>query len=416
MKVLHVIRDVRPFGGKQRYVKETLALWRSHGHCATVLSMDEEVRTWDVPTRVLPRLAVNALNPFHRGVAALKRLYNADAARLGEWLASERFDIVHLHDHTHFSIALLEALEHAAIPAVYTLHDYQFLCPVSTLFREHERTPCEACRGGHYSNAVRYRCSHRRIWNSLLSAVDAWLHVQAGVQTRLGCFIAPSDAVLQIFRHFGWRQSRFTHLPHFISIRPSDTCHDYQLMEKPRVLCVARLWNHKGVHVLVQAAAYLKASSLEIVIVGDGPRYAELQQQVARLGLGNIRFLGSVDADAIRKCYATATCVIIPSIWPEVFGLVALEAFAACRPVIASRVGGLTELIDDGVDGWLVPPGDAEALAARLDWMLSHPAEAAEMGRAGYRKATTTYTPERHYRGLCTIYNQVIEEHKRSLQ
>lgn len=405
-----MLRDAQPFGGKQRYVKETLALWTRYGHKAVVLSMDQAIQAWGIPARLLPRLAVNAASLFHRLAAAAARLYNFSVAKLDKWLAAEQFDVAHLHDHAHFSIALLDVLERAGLPAVYTVHDYQLLCPVSVLFREHERRMCEACRGGRFWNAVRYRCSHGRIANSLVSAADTWLHASANIQARIQRFITSSRAALYTFQRFGWRRARFEYLPHFVSSRVGFSS-ERASAGIARILCVARLWDQKGVHVLLEAAARLKSQRVEITIVGDGPRLSALQAQADKLGLSNVRFLGQLDDVAVRQTYSSAICVAVPSIWPEVFGLVVLEAFAAHRPVVASNVGGLAELVDDGADGWLVPPGDVDALADRLDWMLSHPAEALKMGEAGYRKATTIYTPERHYQGLREIYDQAIKEH-----
>lgn len=407
-----MLRSAHPFGGKQRYVCEVLALWHSYGHEAVILSMDEGVRLWGAPAKVLPRLAVDAPNPLRRAAAAFQRLYNADAARLTDWLRDERFDVAHLHDHAHFSIALLDALERAGVPIVYTLHDYQLLCPVSVLFRERERVTCEACRGGRYWNAVRYHCCHGKLTNSLISSLDTALHAYAGIERRVQQFIAPSEAVIQAFRHFGWRNANIVHLPHFV--RSQMAVPPPRFDDASRVLCVARLWNQKGVDVLLQAAARLKSDRFEILIVGDGPRYPELQALAAALGLPRVRFLGHLDAEQVMNAYTEANCVVVPSIWPEVFGLVALEAFVARRPVIASRIGGLAEIVDDSVDGWLVPPGDVESLADRLDWMLSHPAQAAEMGEAGYNKAITQYTPERHYAGLRNVYNQAVEAYRQT--
>ncbi|WP_169237266.1 glycosyltransferase family 4 protein [Candidatus Roseilinea sp. NK_OTU-006] len=408
MKVLHVLRDARPFGGKQRYVKQVAQLWQQGGGQVTLLSMDPSIRTWGCPARVLPRLAVDATSRWQRIRAGLKRLYNPDVRRLASWLRLEGFDIVHLHDHIHFSIALLDAIEMADVPCVYTLHDHQLICPVSVLFREREGIVCEACRGGRYWNAVRYRCSHGRLANSALSALDTWLFGMVHVQRRCALFIAPSQALVEQFVRFGWPRRRFFTLPHFIEASPS-------LLLPPAepavIVCVARLWRQKGVHLLLQAASRLRRSNLTVVIAGDGPQRHCLQQQAGRLGL-DAQFLGAVDPSAVATVYARGVLSSVPSVWPEVFGLVVLESFAVGRPVVASAIGGLPEVVRQGTDGWLIPPGDVEALADRIDWLLGHPKAARDMGMAGYARVIAEYNPEQHYCGLRLAYERAMAEYR----
>jgi glycosyltransferase involved in cell wall biosynthesis len=173
---------------------------------------------------------------------------------------------------------------------------------------------------------------------------------------------------------------------------------------------VARLWRQKGIHVLLEALARLGTHDLPVVIAGDGPERTALMSQAAELGLAGVRFVGSVDHDAIQSLYQQARWIVVPSLWPEVFGLVCVEAFASGRAVVASAIGGLPELITPGVDGWLFPPGDAEALAERMDWMLRHPEAARAMGAAARRKAERDYAPEQHYQQIYELYQTVLRE------
>ena len=99
-----------------------------------------------------------------------------------------------------------------------------------------------------------------------------------------------------------------------------------------------------------------------------------------------------------------ARIIVVPSIWHDVAPLVVLEAFASGKPVVASAVGGLPELVREGETGRLVPPNDAEALAAAIADLHAAPARAAELGRAARRYAERHHDPERHYQALLAIY------------
>lgn len=127
------------------------------------------------------------------------------------------------------------------------------------------------------------------------------------------------------------------------------------------VLAVARLVPEKGIDVLVQAAA---AAGVTVEVVGEGERRAELEDLARTVG-ADVRFLGALAPEALAERYARARLVAVPS-RREGFGLVAAEAAAAGRAVVASRVGGLVDIVVDGVNGALVPPGDVGALAAAL--------------------------------------------------
>lgn len=150
---------------------------------------------------------------------------------------------------------------------------------------------------------------------------------------------------------------------------------------------VCYLRPEKGVQVLLRAMAILRHAGVapRLLVVGDGPKLDEYREQARRDDLTNIEFLGHRNdvADLLRG----ATVAIIPSVWPEAFSFVAAEAQAAAVPVIASAIGGLTEVVADGATGLLVPPNDPEALAGALGRLAGDRALRAALGRAGRERA-----------------------------
>lgn len=144
-----------------------------------------------------------------------------------------------------------------------------------------------------------------------------------------------------------------------------------------RLVCVARLERLKGIHVLLPVLARLSAGSppFRLRIVGDGPEREALTRQVRELGLDSrVEFAGAVAPDRMAAEYAAADVLVHPTL-AEAFGQVLTEAMACGLPVLATRVGGIPEVVEDGVNGWLIPAADAEALAARLDAVLRLPRE-----------------------------------------
>jgi glycogen(starch) synthase len=181
----------------------------------------------------------------------------------------------------------------------------------------------------------------------------------------------------------------------------------------PRLLGVGRLVTDKGFDLAVAAFAAIahRFPGARLVIAGDGPARPGLERQAAALGVADrVEFLGWVAPAEVPALMNTATLVLMPSRWREAFGLVALEAALMARPVVATRVGGLPEVVAHGRTGLVVPPEDADALAGALSVLLSSPSLAARMGRAGRRRALGRFGWGRFVGTHDALYRRLIEE------
>ena len=176
----------------------------------------------------------------------------------------------------------------------------------------------------------------------------------------------------------------------------------------PRLLCVGRLIPIKGHIVLLRAFAQARRQvpSLRLDIAGRGPLEPALRALVKELGIQDgVRFLGYVAP--IQRAIEDAAAVVVPSMG-EGFGMVALEAMERARPVIAAEIGGLGELVEDGVTGYLVPPGEAEPLADAIVALASDLPRAAEMGEAGRRRALEEFLQDRCTDRTEALYRQAL--------
>ena len=138
----------------------------------------------------------------------------------------------------------------------------------------------------------------------------------------------------------------------------------------------------KGYEVLFKALAPLAQDGVDVeLFVTDSPAREE----------GFVKFTGWLDQKALGELYRTVDICVVPSVWPEPFGIVALEAMACEKPVIVSRVGGLQHIVDDEVDGFVVEPFDSSALRDRLKKLIENPALCHSMGKAGRAKVLKKY-------------------------
>ena len=168
-------------------------------------------------------------------------------------------------------------------------------------------------------------------------------------------------------------------------------------VEPPTIVCLGRVVRDKGFDVALAAFARVRDDfpDARLVIAGDGPERAGLIAEAERLGLGGaVELPGWVVPELVPELLARASVVAMPSRWREAFGLVALQAALAARPVVASRVGGIPEIVANGLTGLLVEPDDPEALAAALSLLLADPPRAAALGRAGRERALERFDPD----------------------
>jgi glycosyltransferase involved in cell wall biosynthesis len=176
---------------------------------------------------------------------------------------------------------------------------------------------------------------------------------------------------------------------------------------QPTVLFLARLIPHKGADQVIRAFA-LVPDPARLVVAGTGPELPKLRELAQRLDLGRrVRFLEEEGTG--RKLYPSASLVVVPSLWPEPFGLVGPEAMAQGRPVVAYRVGGIPEWLPEGEVGYLVEPGDVVGMADRITKLLSDPSLARRMGRAGRALVDRRYTVPRYVDALVDLLQEVSE-------
>ncbi|MFN3422177.1 MAG: glycosyltransferase family 4 protein [Armatimonadota bacterium] len=170
----------------------------------------------------------------------------------------------------------------------------------------------------------------------------------------------------------------------------------------------------KGIHHLIRAFGRIASNFPEarLVVVGreENPEYAEeLRRDVAKLGLDSqVIFVGEVSQAELANYMRKATVFVLPSL-SEGLGRVVIEAMATGIPVIGSRIGGIPEMVQEGQTGFLIPPGDEEALAERLRWILSHPEEARAMGKRAREFVRSFFSAKAYVDGYRRLFAMAVE-------
>jgi glycosyltransferase involved in cell wall biosynthesis len=226
--------------------------------------------------------------------------------------------------------------------------------------------------------------------------VGSLAHVHIAISEGLAQYLAETE---------GFEEEGFE-IVHY-GIAAADGVRPYEGGE-PRLLCVGRLIPIKGHLVLLRALAQARARvpGVTLEVAGRGPLEPALRELARELDLDDaVRFLGFVSP--VQKALEQAAVVVVPSLG-EGFGMVALEAMERARPVIASAVGGLPEIVEDGRTGIVVEPGDADGLAEAIVSLAGDLDRAASMGRAGRARALAEFTPERSAERIEALYRAAL--------
>jgi glycosyltransferase involved in cell wall biosynthesis len=217
------------------------------------------------------------------------------------------------------------------------------------------------------------------------TALRAYRHVQV--------FVCPSRFMAGRMAAAGVFPERLRWIPHFVAPVPERS----GVEGGESVVFAGRLSPEKGVDTLIEAVGRVPAVRLHVA--GEGPDRGRLEDIADRTAGGRVRFLGRLDANEVDAVINDALAVVLPSRWYENQPMIVLEAFARGVPVVVTDIGGTPELVRHGVDGLLVPPDDADALAAALRTMADDPARAQARERA-----LSDFAPDVHLARLDHAY------------
>lgn len=385
MRVL-MLSDFYPphIGGVERYVQTLSHELVEHGHHVAVATLrdggspsfedDEGVPVYHLAgwNRMLAPLYTDREFRFHpplpdAGVmAGLRRV-----------LKLERPEIVHAHTWMLYSFAPLKAWSRAKL--VVTLHNYSLVCPKTTYLHDGQ-----VCTGASYMKCVRCASAEHGVARALLATSGLKLssqlhrcidrHIAVGSAVRDAVVKATGDRSIEVVPAFipnnavdaGCQVERPSFLP------PAD---DY-------ILFVGRQYAHgyKGLDVLLAAYEGLSDLAPLVAIIAD---YGGAPEQLP----DGVTLVRNIPHDQVMAAWAHCAVGVVPSVVVEAFPLVAIEALASGKPVVASAVGGLRDVVADGESGLLVPPGDASALREALRTLLIDPARRARMGAAARERA-----------------------------
>ena len=380
MRVLLVNKFHYRKGGAETYYLTVGSELERMGHEVAYFSMKHPNNLpckWD-KYFVTQREYNNVRNPFLAVRDGLALIYSPEAKRNFQALCEEFHpDVVHLNNvHRQITLSILDApyLKDNHVPVVYTAHDYVTICP-AYLMLNGDGCVCDAClEDGKYRHCIENRCVKGSRAKSALAAMEASFNRAHRSDARIDRVIAPSRFMRSKLIEGGWPQEKVVALQNFaddaILARASGSGDDVTDRERPYLLFFGRLSAEKGVDTLLRAfdlAAPSFPQGMRLIVVGDGPDAVEFKNLAASLdSASRIEFVGYQSGNALQEYVEKASFAIASSRCRENMPYSIVEAYAAGTPVVGTRIGGIPELVTEGVTGYVCEPGDASSMAGAM--------------------------------------------------
>jgi glycosyltransferase involved in cell wall biosynthesis len=385
LRLLQIYNQYRSlFNGEETVVFRTAQLIERHGG---------QARLWMRSSRDMKPGLTGKVKAFISGI------YNSQTAREATQLIKEyQPEVVHVHNlYPLFSPSVLLACRRANVPVVMTLHNQQLTCPRADHLRRGQI--CDRCLDGSVLNCVLRNCRENLAESIGYAARSAVARHWRLFRDNVTVFIALTDFARQRLVRAGFDAERIVVLPNM-----APAIHEPIVPSTGTYVAFAgRLSAEKGLSVLIAAAE--RAEHMPVKIAGGGPLFSELCQHKP----SNAELLGQLSQQDLPAFYRGARFLVLPSVNYEMCPLVISEAMSHGLPVVASRIGGIPELVDHGRTGLLFQPGDVDDLQAQMQRLWHDARLCRDLGRAAWEKATTEFSEDTYYARLMNVYRCAME-------
>jgi glycosyltransferase involved in cell wall biosynthesis len=337
---------------------------------------------------------------FRKVSSATKVVYSLEARRrLSSLLEHSTPDIAHFHNfHHQLSPSIITPLVKKGVPIVMTVHDLKLMCPNYKMLSDGK--VCELCKGGKFFNCVLRKCTKGSRSKSLVNAVEMYLHRFLDSYRHVDRFIAVSNFFKRKMVEYGFPEDKIVHIPNYVDA----TKFKVSVVDKGYVLYFGRLSEEKGVSTLLNAMGILP--SIPLIVAGTGPIAESLQAEAHHLG--NVSFVGYKSGEELSRLIQECSFTVLPSEVYENCPMSVLESLAYGKPVIGSHMGGIPELINDSIDGYVFKAGNAADLADKMSLMWHHSDKRREMGGNGRNRIENQYSASSYFDKISSLYDEVL--------
>ncbi len=398
MKVLHLNDHYQCVGGAEVILFNWLAALEERGIINVVVYQHPtNIRNNHRRTHQVP--ALGEIDSKH-GAAVANRFL--------EILREEQPDLIHIHDVGNPRIAEI-SLRFG--PTVQSVFNHSFYCPGGMKYLPLRGKICEYPFGtGCLISAFSTRCNSIRPRVLLTSYHRSYRMLRKNQRL---IFLAISKYQAQCLVQ-NWCPPALVKVLSPFTALPALNTQENDSLRQNMLLFTGRIFPYKGLDLLLRSLKHIKLP-IRLVVDGDGPDLGRARKLVRELGLEDrVDFVGWAPRDKHLAYYRQASVVVVPSVWPEPFGMVGIEAMSYAKPVVAFNVGGIPEWLEDGFTGFLIKPYGVREMAEKINYLLENPDIAQEMGMRGRKKVEADFNKDTHMNGLLRIYREALDGWDRS--
>ena len=394
MKILFIHNRYQAGGGEDTTLQMEMNLLNEKGHKTRLLEFNND----------------NIDSFYAKIIAAISSFYNINSAKkLKATIEDFQPDIIHVHNlFFKASSSILYQAYKMNIPIVATVQNFRLICANAFLLRNNK--VCELCINKAFPlEGIKNKCyRNSTIESSLVTAISASYKFLRTWQTTVNSIIMPSNFMKNkiLFSSFRFPEKRIIVKHNFVNDIFNVTNSKEQ--RENFFLFAGRLSKEKGIEVLIKP--FLENLNLRLTIAGDGPEKKNLLSLIHNKP--NIKYIGLQSNDSIRSLMKKSKALIFPSLWYEGLPLTIIEAFSTGTPVIASNLGAMAEMIEDGYNGYHFIPGNMESLIKTIEKFESITDNNQHLYDNARKTYLEKYTPDKHYNVIMNLYEEVISTSK----
>jgi glycosyltransferase involved in cell wall biosynthesis len=397
-----------PTGGDWTYVDGVNQLYESKGHQIIPFSVKNEN---NVPTP-FDKYFLDPVQykSFYKNISiksglitAIKSIYSIEAKQKLKLLLKEnKVDIAQFNNISNYHTpSIIPVLKEYNIPIVWRILDYRLICPNSTLLSNDKI--CEACFKGKFYNCIIKKCKKKSFLASTLLALESYTYSILPYYDEVDMFLFQSEFTRDMFVKFGFDKSKTKIVENsfdFSNITPSYKSEDY-------ILYFGRISKEKGIKTLLKAM--INIPNIKLKIVGDGPQLEEYKSFIQNNKINNVDLLGPKWGSELDPLIQGCKFTIVPSEWYDPSPYVVLQSFAHGKPVLASNIGGLKDLIVDNQNGQLFEPKNHEQLSDKIKKLFSDKDKIIQLGIVARRILEEKNNSERYYSETMNVFKKLTE-------
>ncbi len=394
-------------GGPERYMFKFMELAQKNGHEVIPFSVNYPTNAeteyskffvgdkdaggnYDSSNHSISYLVKNVYHEFHN-----KQAYK----NLRKLIKETKADLLYCLIPGQLTTDIFKAAHDEGIKVILRISDFRLICGKYSMVRD--GNVCEECLNGHYKSCVKHRCVKNSRILSRLRAMSLRYNRKHNKYKYVDAVITPPEFTKQLLIKDGiFKDNQIFVNPTFVDCSKIDPCYEHDNY----VLCLGRFAPEKGFQYAIESMKYLKDFNIKLVITGDKDTSDKMLIQIINDNdlEDKVCFVGFKKGQELEDLIKKSMAIIAPAVWYENMPNAVLEAYSYGKPVIASNIGSLAEIVKDGETGYLFTPKNSEELAEKIKLLFNE--NYTDICKNARKKCVLNYSPQKHLEEFLKIY------------